>query len=343
MDRVSQTDPIWAARVTEKEAIPVTRLTGEVVWINSSTTKEPDDALLTREEELRIAEVTLSGRSELRSELETVFGGTDWPQASALLDSFRRYAMKVFDVNARSYRRDVLREGRDPNEFLSAIARNLLGGVFGSEWESSPGEEVVRTDWQQGIEGWKGTEVVAKAGNDPDPSCLYHQLIGDAIKYRYRFHAVPPPPLPGEPPGINLSNLEWWQYIGLNERHNLATAIKPYIDDRMFHWQLVYASSDTALTQQEPETVREVTAELRDRKSQKAEPDFHNRAVWLQKELAARAWNKHDLYRYGGPDNKSVQKILDGFKVREDVLEKVANALSKKHNNNVNLLDIPQD
>ena len=103
----------------------------------------------------------------------------------------------------------------------------MLSGLFGSEWESSPGEKVVRTDWQQSIEGWKGTEVVAIAGNDPDPKCLYHQVIGDAIKYRYRFHAVPPPPLPGEPPGINLSNLEWWLYIGLNERHNLATAVKP--------------------------------------------------------------------------------------------------------------------
>jgi hypothetical protein len=342
MDRISQTDPIWTTRVAQQGAIPVTRLTGEVVWINTSGKKEPDDAVLAPEDELRIAEVTVRGRSELRGELETVFDGAEWPQVSALVESLREYATKLFDVNARSYRRAVSREGRDPNEFLSAIARNLLSGVFGSEWESSPGEEVVRIDWQQGIEGWKGTEVVAKAGNDPDPNCLYHQLIGDAIKYRYRFHAVPPPPLPGEPPGINLSNLEWWQYIGLNERHNLATAIKPYVDDRMSHWHLVYASSDTASTQQEPETVREVAAELRDRKPKKAEPDFRSRAVWLQKELAARAWNKHDLYRYGGPDNKSVQKILDGFKVREDVLEKAANALSKKHNK-VNLLDIPQD
>src|SRR5207253_120014 len=155
------------------------------------------------------------------------------------------------------------------------------------------------------------------------PNCLYHQVIGDAIKYRYRFHAIPPPPLPGEPPGINLSNLEWWQYIGLNERHNLATAIKPYLEDRMSHWQLVYISSSAASTQQEPETVREVAARHRETKPHKAEPDLHNRAAWLRKQLAVRAWNKHELYRRGGPDHKSAQKILDGFNVREDVLEKV--------------------
>ena len=80
------------------------------------------------------------------------------------------------------------------------------------------------------------------AGNDPDPNCQYHQLISDAIKYRYRFHAVLPAPLPGEPPGINLSNVEWWQYIGLNERHNLAMAIKPYLEDRKAHWQSVCSS-----------------------------------------------------------------------------------------------------
>lgn len=97
-----------------------------------------------------------------------------------------------------------------------------------------------RTDWQLGIEGWKGREIVVIAGNDPDKNCLYHQLVGDAITYRYRFHAILPAPIPGEPPGINLSNLEWWQYIGLNERHNLAMAIKPYLEDRIAHWQFVY-------------------------------------------------------------------------------------------------------
>src|ERR1019366_1999942 len=42
---------------------------------------------------------------------------------------------------------------------------------------------------------------------------------------------------------INLSNLEWWQYIGLKERHNLGMAIKPYIDDRVAHWRFIYGST----------------------------------------------------------------------------------------------------
>ena len=74
--------------------------------------KEPDDAVLTPEDELRIAEVTVTGRSELRSELERVFGGADWPQVSAVVESFRQYATKVFDVNATVYRKAASAQGR---------------------------------------------------------------------------------------------------------------------------------------------------------------------------------------------------------------------------------------
>jgi hypothetical protein len=69
---------------------------------------------------------------------------------------------------------------------------------------------------------------------------------------------------------------------------------------------------------------------------------FPKRASWLSGHLRERAWNKHDLFRQGGPEHKTTQKILDGLAVREDVLEKVAGALSKKVGT-VNLLDIPLD
>ena len=287
MDRPEQTDPIWVTTVTQKEPIPLTRLNGEVEWINTSATNEPDDAVLASEDELRIAEVTLSGRSELRSELQTVFSGPEWPQASAILESFRRYATKVFDVNATAYRKAASTQGKDSAEVLRAMVHNLLNDVFGSEWESSPGEQVIRIDWQQGIEGWKGREVVVIAGNDPDKNCLYHELISGAVKYRYRFHAVPPEPIPGEPPGINLSNLEWWQYIGLKERHNLAMAVKPYLEDRVAHWQLVYKASGStdagSSIETEPEQRRPTTIRVLPRSEYRA---------WLKKlkSLAVLGW-----------------------------------------------------
>ena len=236
MDRPSQTDPIWRIKIDQKGPLPVTRLSGKVDWINASPTSEPDGSGLAPEDERRIAEVTLGGRSELRGELETAFGGPAWPQAGAVVEPFRRYAITVFDVNAAAYRNSASAQGGESNEVLRAMASNLLVEVFGREWEHSPGEEVIRTDWQHGTEGWKGKEIVVIAGNDPDPTCLYHELIGDAIKYRYRFHAILPDPVPGDPPGLNLSNAEWWQYVGLKERHNLAMAIKPYLDDRVEYW-----------------------------------------------------------------------------------------------------------
>ena len=76
----------------------------------------------------------------------------------------------------------------------------------------------------------------------------------------------------------------------------------------------------------------------------KPNPEFPNRAAWLAKRLLERAWNPHDVQRHGqgGPDHKTVQKILDGLPVREDVPEKVAIALSKKFGE-VKLTDIPTD
>jgi hypothetical protein len=55
---------------------------------------------------------------------------------------------------------------------------------------------------------------------------------------------------------------------------------------------------------------------------------FPDRAEWLRLELIKRGWNKHDICRHAGPDPKTVQKILDGAQVREEVLRKLAAALS---------------
>ena len=74
---------------------------------------------------------------------------------------------------------------------------------------------------------------------------------------------------------------------------------------------------------------------------------FPNRASWLKDRLQERSWNKHDVSRQGGPDRKTVQKILDSQQIREDVLEKLATALSKapasKKLPNVTVLDVPRD
>jgi hypothetical protein len=76
-------------------------------------------------------------------------------------------------------------------------------------------------------------------------------------------------------------------------------------------------------------------------------PQFPNRASWLKDRLQERSWNKHDVSRQGGPDRKTVQKILDSQQIREDVLEKLATALSKapasKKLPNVTVLDVPRD
>lgn len=69
---------------------------------------------------------------------------------------------------------------------------------------------------------------------------------------------------------------------------------------------------------------------------------FPHRAAWLAARLRERSWNRNDPLRYNGPDPKTIDKILEGRAVREDVLEKLVSALSAKIAT-VTVLDIPQD
>ena len=81
---------------------------------------------------------------------------------------------------------------------------------------------------------------------------------------------------------------------------------------------------------------------IADKRSPRCGSKLQSRALWVSERLRERGWNKHDLERHGGPDHKTVQRVLDGVPVREDVLGKLANALSMKKTK-VDLLDIPQN
>ncbi len=69
---------------------------------------------------------------------------------------------------------------------------------------------------------------------------------------------------------------------------------------------------------------------------------YPGRASWLKEQLRLRSWNKHDVERQRGPNHKTVQRILDGFDVRVDVLEKLATALSEK-GGKIEPMDIPEN
>jgi hypothetical protein len=74
----------------------------------------------------------------------------------------------------------------------------------------------------------------------------------------------------------------------------------------------------------------------------KAVSAFAERAAWLRERLAERAWNRNDPLKHRGPDPKTIDKILRGETVREDVLEKLATSLSQK-GKAVDLLNIPRN
>ncbi len=78
-------------------------------------------------------------------------------------------------------------------------------------------------------------------------------------------------------------------------------------------------------------------AAVKRRRPRRPLPHFPNRALWLRHQLEERGWSNDDLYGNRGPDHKTVEKILQGKGVRNDVLKKVADALK------VSALQIPHD
>ena len=237
---VAEDVPKDTAPVAGQGAMRVTSIDGSVRWINPEGV-DPEKSIWTTEDEKRIAACVFDGRAAVRSELERIFSGKGWPAVSDLIQPFRRYAVTVFDVYASAYQQ-VARTSVAYQEALDELLLPMvLRDLLGREWDRAPGEKVIRTLWQDGPDGKpEGKEVEVVAGNDPDPTCLFYAILSNAIEHRHRFFEPLPAPAPGEPPGINLTNLEWWQYIGLNERHSLAMAIKPYLEDRVAHWRFIY-------------------------------------------------------------------------------------------------------
>ncbi len=69
-------------------------------------------------------------------------------------------------------------------------------------------------------------------------------------------------------------------------------------------------------------------------------PQFPNRASWLKGRMLERGWGNADPAKFRGPDRKTIEKMLRSESVRNDVLEKLAEALSLKYSK-VSVLDIP--
>jgi hypothetical protein len=78
------------------------------------------------------------------------------------------------------------------------------------------------------------------------------------------------------------------------------------------------------------------------RVSRKRTAQFPYRAAWLHQRLVERGWDHNDLPKHGGPDRKTVLKVLARGEVNPDVLEKLAKSLSfSKKAAKVTVLDIP--
>ena len=154
--------------------------------------------------------------------------------------------------------------------------------------------------------------------------------------------------------GFQLSSGEVLRCV----REFLPCLIPPYREENRFRFHSVTAEGEAASPSkpttpqaggpatrahaQEQSQEAERTVDSAVRSGARAETTFPARASWLKDRLLERGWGNSDPAAYDGPDRKTVQKILRGEAVRNDVLQKLAGALSQKHGK-VDVLDIPQD
>jgi hypothetical protein len=57
--------------------------------------------------------------------------------------------------------------------------------------------------------------------------------------------------------------------------------------------------------------------------------DFLNRAAWLRERLRERGWTNNTPSQFGGPDHKTISRILSGRPVQDGTLDKLLSALNK--------------
>jgi hypothetical protein len=74
----------------------------------------------------------------------------------------------------------------------------------------------------------------------------------------------------------------------------------------------------------------------------KGKETFPNRAAWLKMHMQRLRVTPHRLKELGGPNNKTIKRILDGKFVQEHVLTKLAEALSAL-GSPISVEDIPSD
>ena len=111
---------------------------------------------------------------------------------------------------------------------------------------------------------------------------------------------------------------------------------KKFLEPRIAHWRAELAKQSLLRTS----SLERTDATLNTPPI--SQPEFPGRAKWLRDRLRERSWDHNRPHGYGGPDRKTVLRMLGGNRVSEDTLYKIVLALNKKIiGKKIELLDIP--
>jgi hypothetical protein len=127
-------------------------------------------------------------------------------------------------------------------------------------------------------------------------------------------------------------------FAGYSVTAGYGVEFKKFLEPRIAHWRAELAKQSLLKASGRERPDANLNAPL------KSQPEFPGRAKWLRDRLRERSWDHNKPNGFGGPDRKTVLRMLGGHRVSEDSLYKIVLALNKKKiNAEIKLLDIPND
>lgn len=244
-----------------------------------------------------------TAKIEFRSAIENLYLQEQLPNFPQVLVCVRAYAVKLYNAIADAFY-DVYKNN---GEYLDFVKNSAVSYTF---------DEILGANW--------------KTCNERVPSdCPYVKILRHALWLRERRYGQRVRTTESPNAAIDPLSTELEPYTRGDILNDIRVILEDQYKVRTALSLEFFAKRELAESEGASEGCAPVAV-------------FPRRTEWLDARLLERGWSTSDPSGYEGPDRKTIQKILRGEAVRNDVLQKLADALSKRYGK-VNVLDIPQD
>jgi hypothetical protein len=276
----------------------------------------------------RIADARRLAEAKLKEALSAV---TDSEDVEECLPAFRAFASALFDAEAV----ELVAFCEDDTAFRATLEVVVAPRIV----EAILPDRGLDMTWADMPDGLKRLSIA----QDSDTGLLWEEGP-DGTRKQARPEACGFYAHHGEWENFAPARV-WFRLRFPTDRATVRAVLTQTLQQRVVYW----AGRHRSQTRLAEAQGRFAPAETPAKGSKPSDAQFPKRASWLKKRLAERGWDKHTLKRYGGPEHRTTQKILDGLAVQENVLERVIAGLQSKPTHKGRTLpavaesDIPND